>query len=408
MTPATVPSNFRGPWVFDNDNFEVNLVGHPYQGALAFSAARSGGFGFWGGLLAAGLSSVAWELTGEAQKPSLNDLVSTTVGGAFLGEALHRTAIVLLERPGHLPAWLHVVGAAVVDPVGTFNRWVFDGRFEAHDVLAGEPVYGSLGLGLDALGSVSTSRNGRPDTAFLLGEECHVWFDLAGGLPGTRDFEPRYPFDHFQVHGELSVSQKPSVALFASGLLWGHALRPGRSGAGVWGLFGSYDFSNHDVLRVSGVGVGPGGSVAFDGPTGSQVQLTGALIGLGIGAAGQLYSPIIDERDYHFGPGGELFADARWVSRESGVVHLSLRQYLISGAYTEPGIESVTYFTFGGAVAMSTHFELVGDYVLSIRNSRYYSGTLESGFQRAGLLRVGVRYRTDDHHGAVRTAADGQ
>src|SRR5689334_12806581 len=33
VTPASIRRNLRGPWVIDNDGFQVNQFLHPYQGA---------------------------------------------------------------------------------------------------------------------------------------------------------------------------------------------------------------------------------------------------------------------------------------------------------------------------------------------------------------------------------------
>src|SRR5688572_23703389 len=47
VTPASIRRNLRGPWVVDDDPFELNQFGHPYQGALYHGAARSNGLSYW-------------------------------------------------------------------------------------------------------------------------------------------------------------------------------------------------------------------------------------------------------------------------------------------------------------------------------------------------------------------------
>jgi hypothetical protein len=85
----SIKDNFVSPWVWDSDNFLFNHPGHPYQGGLYHAAARSSGFNFYESMFFDGLGSLTWELFGETDVPSLNDLIVTTTGGVALGEMLH-------------------------------------------------------------------------------------------------------------------------------------------------------------------------------------------------------------------------------------------------------------------------------------------------------------------------------
>src|SRR5689334_24804363 len=40
---GSIRRNLRGPWVTDDDPFQVNQFAHPYQGSLYHGAARSAG-----------------------------------------------------------------------------------------------------------------------------------------------------------------------------------------------------------------------------------------------------------------------------------------------------------------------------------------------------------------------------
>jgi hypothetical protein len=85
----SIKTNLTSPWVWDSDHFLLNHPGHPYQGGLYHAAARSSGFNFYESMFFDGLGSLTWELFGETDIPSLNDLIITTAGGAALGEMLH-------------------------------------------------------------------------------------------------------------------------------------------------------------------------------------------------------------------------------------------------------------------------------------------------------------------------------
>ncbi|MDR1100477.1 MAG: DUF3943 domain-containing protein [Treponema sp.] len=80
----------RDGWEWDHDAFATNQFAHPYQGSTYHAAARANGFGFYGSILFDAFGSMSWELFAETTPPSVNDLISTTLGGASLGEMFHR------------------------------------------------------------------------------------------------------------------------------------------------------------------------------------------------------------------------------------------------------------------------------------------------------------------------------
>ena len=90
VTPASMWENLTGPWEWDRDEYFTNQFGHPYQGSIYHAAARSNGFSFYEAILFDAFGSVSWELFFETNAPSINDLISTTLGGAALGEMFHR------------------------------------------------------------------------------------------------------------------------------------------------------------------------------------------------------------------------------------------------------------------------------------------------------------------------------
>ena len=78
--------------MWDLDDFLVNQVGHPYQGNNYFTAGRANGLSFWESAGITAFGSGTWEIFGETNHASLNDLVNTTLGGIALGEMFHRAA----------------------------------------------------------------------------------------------------------------------------------------------------------------------------------------------------------------------------------------------------------------------------------------------------------------------------
>jgi hypothetical protein len=106
VTPDSIWENLSGPWEWDRDEYFTNQFGHPYQGSIYHTAARSNGFIFYQAILFDAFGSLYWELLCETNTPSINDLISTTLGGAALGEMFHRlyleisNPLAILVSPG--------------------------------------------------------------------------------------------------------------------------------------------------------------------------------------------------------------------------------------------------------------------------------------------------------------------
>lgn len=111
-------SNLSHGFEWDNDNFDTNLLSHPYHGSLYYNAGRSNGFNFWQSALFALGGSAMWEFGMENERPSANDIIATPFGGVVIGEVLHRTAAVVRGRGG---VWRNLAALAV-DPMGGVTR----------------------------------------------------------------------------------------------------------------------------------------------------------------------------------------------------------------------------------------------------------------------------------------------
>jgi hypothetical protein len=121
----TIKKNFQTGFKYDNDDFKINQSSHPYHGSLFFNAARSNGYGYWESAAFTLAGSLMWECCMENTAPSYNDLVNTTLGGMTRGEIAHRLATVIRDNTatGGGRLWREA-GAAILDPVGAFNRLV--------------------------------------------------------------------------------------------------------------------------------------------------------------------------------------------------------------------------------------------------------------------------------------------
>jgi hypothetical protein len=118
ISPDSMRTNLTTWWAWDQDEFSVNQIGHPYQGSYYFIAGRSNNLNFWESSLLTLGSSATWELLMETELPSINDLVVTSLGGIAVGEMFHR--LYLEADANNLPArW-------VISPLDSLNSEIFE------------------------------------------------------------------------------------------------------------------------------------------------------------------------------------------------------------------------------------------------------------------------------------------
>lgn len=97
VTIRDIRNHFSHRPVFDNDSFSGNQFSHPYHGAMFYNAARNEGLSYGVSLLYPVLGSASWEWLCEKNAPAANDLLSTGVGGAAIGEVAHRTSDIFFD-----------------------------------------------------------------------------------------------------------------------------------------------------------------------------------------------------------------------------------------------------------------------------------------------------------------------
>lgn len=352
-------------WTFDVDYYVTNQFGHPYQGGWYFQSARSVGLDFWWSAASATLFSLAWELFFESEPPSVNDQLTTPMGGAMLGEVLHRSALRLRRAGG--PKWLTLLGAALLDPFGALNALLLGEPSETEDPL--EPMFARWQLGA-AAGAVVDRAEVLPTDRTP--PQVLVAVQLVSGPPWDARTRYRGAFSSFELRADLSFPFRVVGNLFIRGLLRGQPFGARRGALrGVWGLYGAYDYAAPSIVRASAVGLGPGVSLQVEPGAGWYLQVGGLLGGSPLIAAGQLRA--IDPqkgRDYHVGPGLQAVADVRLFRPRTLLLELLVRSWLVAGVYAAPaGVEAITFVTLGAHVPVWRWLGLGAEGTLSDRRA---------------------------------------
>jgi hypothetical protein len=107
---------------FDEDSWWLNYVAHPYVGATYYIRARERGFGPWSSFAYSAFASATYEFGVEAffEKPSIQDLIITPIGGALLGAFVFEPFRTWIRAKPELE-WYDHVGLFLTDPIGGLN-----------------------------------------------------------------------------------------------------------------------------------------------------------------------------------------------------------------------------------------------------------------------------------------------
>ncbi len=319
VTPSSIRRNLRGPWVIDDDPFELNQFGHPYQGALYHGAARSNGLSYWPSVAYTFAGSALWEIAGETTPPSRNDQIASGIAGSFLGEPLYRISRLLLERADHGPGVWRMLGSVLASPPTGLNNLFVGNPSErpAPDAVPFADIrvqFGATGIAPGGSRSVATLAETQPRLAL----------SMDYGYPGNVSYRHERPFDYFRI--ESGVSPEGLEHLSARGLLAGADYGAGRL-SGIWGLYGTYDyFAPHD-FRISSTAVSLGTTLQASVSESFIVQSSG-LVGGGYAAAHSVDQP--DARDYQYGVAPQALANLRLIAGRRAALDLTAREYFVS------------------------------------------------------------------------------
>jgi hypothetical protein len=392
----SIKENLRRGWIIDDDPFATNQMMHPYQGSLSHGFARSAGLGYWESLPYDFGGSALWEVAGETGPPSLNDLITTTFGGSFLGEALFRMASLLLESGGKSPGFFRELGAFAVSPPTGFNRLAFGNRFDG--VFPSNEAAAFMRFGAGARRNARLTDLGATNDAPR--EEIVLDFSMEYGLPGKPGYEYKRPFDYFQIEAAATSSSGAlPESVMTRGLLYGSPYGVGDSYRGIWGLYGSYDYMSPEVFSVSStaLSLGTTGQLQIS----HSVTLQGTLLaGMGWTAVGTIADAQTD-RDFHYGFSPQGLGAFRIMIGDVAMLDMQGREYYIGGLYSsdKTSRENILRGQVTLTMRVYGHHAVGLQFVSSVRNSNFFD--VGGGLEEVGAVSLFYTYVTDPDFGAV-------
>jgi len=172
----------------DGDRFLVNQFGHPYQGSTYFASARVNGFSFYESIPFTSVGSIMWEVFLEPE-PSINDLITTSVGGIALGEILHRLFLEV-DSSQSIGA---IIGGFFISPLSSLNKIYNRPAREK----GGGNIY-SLSVRTGVEKSFAFFKNHEDQEDSWLYPGWHINTNVVYGNPFIQ--QSKTPYEHFELY----------------------------------------------------------------------------------------------------------------------------------------------------------------------------------------------------------------
>jgi hypothetical protein len=354
--------NLRDGFVWDDDAFMDNQLAHPYHGSLYFNTARAGGYGFWASTPFVAAGSLGWELLTENVRPSLNDLINTTLGGIALGEVTFRLSSFLVSDPRGTSVGREV-GAFILNPVGRAQGLLNGKQRRAGIYGRHRPESGGAWI------SVGSRRGAADSPDGTLVERSFVGLTFQYGSP----FDERIsqPFDAFELSLQFSPEQTGLITHAAvSGLLTRSSIARSRRDHLLFGLFQHFHYDDLPAFRASSQGLS--GALLYRHQTGSRTHIALGLHveALPLGAISSEYNHF-RHRNYDYGPGlgGRFTGALRHDGRD--LLRLESRMVWIRSLYGADADHVATTAQVSTAVPLARTIGVGGDFGLTLRQSTY-------------------------------------
>lgn len=269
LSLSTWRKNLSSGPEWDEDNFKINFLGHPYQGTLYYNAARSQGYSYLQSFPFTVGGSVLWEYLGENTRPSYNDMIYTPLNGAALGEILYRiSSNILDDRTRGGERVIRELAAGIVNPVRGLNRLIQGKTFRItnKEVYEKEPLNITLFAGVHRLNEEENNIFGPAGNNAMF----NIQLDYGNPFETRR----RKPFEFFRLRVELSKGKDTLGGIINNvtgyGILFGKNSKNGRLSL-LTGAFQYYDYWDTRNFTLGAVSFG--GGIVSKLPLSNQINL---------------------------------------------------------------------------------------------------------------------------------------
>ena len=353
-------ANLRGGFTWDDDVFGANQLAHPYHGSLYFNAARSAGYDFWASTPYVAAGSLSWELFTESVRPSLNDLINTTLGGIALGEAAYRMSSLLTSKG---PTFGRELGAFAVSPIAQTNAFLRGRGNRVDSARLPLPESSAAFVAVGQRRGTGASGEGMAGSRTFVG--LTVEYGSAFGEQVNR------PYDAFEFSLHLSPEQHVVLThVGLSGVLSRRTLVRSPRNQLHLALFQHYEYDDLPISKASSQSLS--GALLYRRNTGTRTQVDLGLHfeAVPLGAVSSEHRAV-RRRDYDYGPGlgGRFVGSLRRDGRD--LLRLDARTVWIHSVYGADADHWTTTARLSAAVPLMRVVGVGGDVGLTVRRSSY-------------------------------------
>lgn len=356
--PSSIARNFRQGWEWDADAFPTNQFGHPYQGGLYHAGARATGFNFWESIPYTILGSLQWEMFMETELPSVNDLITTSVGGVIVGEALFRLAALLIDESSEdSERVIREAGTLAISPIFGFDRLLTGDATRSGLPPVRPPAALRLSLGFDRFRPVDAKEGVRN-----IGSSLRVVYGEF-----EDDGRPFRPFDWFMLGGAMHYRHPKleAASLEVIGLLARTGFGCGEGNDCVVGPSMRFDYERTPVFMVGTSTVGGTAIGRFDlGFWSLQLYAQLDLQVIALGGFDSPYAEVV-ERDYNLGAGGFSRGTVMLTKPDLFQLRLFANRYYVRTIHGAKGNE------FAGLFRTELEFPIYSGFGLAVGNVIY-------------------------------------
>jgi hypothetical protein len=317
-SPRSWWDNLKYGFAYDSDDFKTNQWIHPFNGAAYYNSSRANGVSFWPSTAFALFGAFEWEMAGETQRMSFNDMFSTGIGGIALGEVQYRLSSEILNNHARgWGRWMREIGAAVVDPVRGFNRIVSgDAAGQTENPVdpqdwrpPGETNFVAVGWrGIRETATV-TLASGEKDISRETDHTASVLLNHDYG--NVFDNPRRKPFDYIDFVAELNIGGTFSLEnVQIRGNLFSWPLADKSSPNHILAVVQHFEYMNNPAYKFGSQSIGPALLSRFKLSDRFSLRTrVDGVVGLLLAGINSEYAFLADVpnreslREYDYGPG---------------------------------------------------------------------------------------------------------
>jgi hypothetical protein len=344
--------NFRQGFAWDNDCFLDNQLAHAYHGSLYLGSARASGYGFWASVPFVAAGSAGWEFLGENIRPSLNDLINTTLGGMAIGEVTYRLGSLVRSRSdGTRHGFDRQLASFAFNPVA-----------RAQDLIHRIP---------DETDVPSVSETGDPLGIAVGREDGRTVVALNVRYRDPFDADVHRPYDAFEFDLEVGPKGGPAFRRVAiSGLLARGVVHASDRSQLLAGVFQHYDYEDLIVLQSGGQSFS--GALLYRRRLGYrnrldfEIHAEGVLLGAISSDEGYYW-----RRNYDLGSGAGARLRVAFARDGREWLRLDSRRIWLHSIHGSDGSHVATFLRLSAAVPLAGSFGIGGDLGTVIRRSSY-------------------------------------